>query len=86
MNSMVSIWEGQVLPTTEVELTDAQLEAIFGAGDDCDDDEVSRVSINCHPIASIVEKKEINGAIKINFDHLKVKKDWALKTVLHKER
>jgi hypothetical protein len=89
MNSIVGIWEDQVLSTGEVELADAQLEAIFGAGDADEGkgtpDEGKGVpdehdlSVCLRPRCEIEETKTFTGKIIIDFDHFRVKKDWQLK-------
>jgi hypothetical protein len=35
MESIIYTWEQKVIPTEEIELTDAQLAAVFGACGDC---------------------------------------------------
>ncbi len=40
MTSIVRTWEDEMISAEEIELTDAQLEAVYGASDDSSDDAI----------------------------------------------
>ncbi len=71
MSNIVRTWEDEALPAGEIELTDAQLAAVYGAwSDDCD---------NCHDHDVCHEKhfkfkKSVHIHFEFDFD-LEIKKD-----------